>query len=185
MNENYLPEIWGNIEFEENISEKETYQISTYGRVKSLKVDPEFGMVIKLFSVNNYQRLPIIQKNGKRTARYIHKLVAQTFIEKTDVSQQFVIHIDYDKDNNNTWNLLWATKKEKEVHQFSNPKYKNPSNRVRNSKLNEGRVKIIKRKLNDPNRKTRLKMIAKQFGISEMQLHRIKTGENWGYVTVD
>jgi len=28
-----------------------------------------------------------------------------------------------------------------------------------------------------------LKMIAKQFGISTMQLHRIKTGENWGHVT--
>ena len=23
---------------------------------------------------------------------------------------------------------------------------------------------------------------SKQFGVSEMQLHRIKTGENWGYV---
>ena len=33
------------------------------------------------------------------------------------------------------------------------------------------------------NRKTRLKMIAKQFGISEMQVHRIKTGENWSYVS--
>jgi len=28
-----------------------------------------------------------------------------------------------------------------------------------------------------------MKMIAKQFGISEMQLYRIKTGENWGSVT--
>ena len=185
MNENYLLEKWINIEFEENISEKEFYQISTYGRVKSFKIEPEFGMIIKLFSVGGYKRLPLVQQNGKRTARYIHKLVAQAFIEKTDDSQQFVIHIDYDKQNNNTWNLLWATKKEKEIHQFNNPKYKNPSTRVRYSKLNQGRVKIIKRKLNDPNRKTRLKMIAKQFGISVMQLHRIKTGENWGYVTVE
>ncbi len=182
---NYLPEKWKKIEFEENISEKERYLISTYGRVKSLKVDPEYGILIKLFSVNSYQRLPLLQKNGKRTARYIHKLVAETFIEKKDEAQTFVIHLDYNKDNNNIWNLAWATKEEKEAHQFSNPIYKNPSNRVRNSKLNEGRVKIIKRKLNDPNRKTRLKMIAKQFGISEMQLHRIKTGENWGYVTTD
>ncbi|MCF6279865.1 MAG: HNH endonuclease [Flavobacteriaceae bacterium] len=185
MDENYLPEKWANIEFEENISEKETYKISTYGNVKSLKVEPEFGIVIKLFSVGGYKRLPLVQKSGKRTARYIHKLVAQAFLEKTDDSQKFVIHLDYNKENNNTWNLSWATKKEKEEHQFSNPKYKDPSNRVRNSKLNEGRVKLIKRKLNDPNRKTRMKMIARQFGISEMQLYRIKTGENWGYVTVD
>lgn len=185
MDDNYLLEKWKKIEFEDTISEKENYQISTYGRVKSFKVDPEFGAIIKLFSVGGYKRLPLMQKSGKRTARYIHKLVAQLFIEKTDSSQKFVIHLDYDKNNNNVWNLLWATKKEKEEHQFSNPKYKNPSTRIRYSKLNEGRVKIIKRKLMDPNRRTRLKMIAKQFGISEMQLHRIKTGENWGYVTID
>ncbi len=185
MKESFLPEQWKFIEFEDTISEKELYQISSYGRVKSFKVDPKNGMIIKLFSVGGYQRLPLKQKNGKRTARYIHKLVAKAFLEKTDETQKFVLHLDYDKDNNHTWNLAWATKKEKEVHQFSNPKYKNPSNRIRYSKLNEGRVKIIKRKLNDPNRKTRLKMIAKTYGITEMQLRRIKTGENWGWVTAN
>jgi hypothetical protein len=30
-----------------------------------------------------------------------------------------------------------------------------------------------------------LKMLAKQFGISEMQLYRIKSGENWGHVKID
>ena len=89
MNNNYLPERWETIQFEDHISEKETYQISTYGRVKSFKVDKEFGMLIKLFSVNKYQRLPLVQKNGKRTARYIHKLVAQTFLTKKDF---FIFH---------------------------------------------------------------------------------------------
>ncbi|MFK5878597.1 MAG: NUMOD4 domain-containing protein [Flavobacteriaceae bacterium] len=185
MNESYIPERWEFIQFEDHISKKEKYQISSYGRVKSFKVDSENGILIKLFKVGGYLRLPIKQKNEKRTARYIHKLVATTFLIKDDDSQTFVIHLDYGKDNNHTWNLAWATKKEKEVHQFSNPKYEAPSNRIRYSKLNEGRVKIIKRKLNDPNRRTRLKMIAKTYGITEMQLHRIKTGENWGWVKVD
>ena len=185
MNENYLSEKWIFIVFEDHISENEKYQISSYGRVKSFKVNTKNGMLIKLFSVGGYLRLPIKQKNNKRTARYIHKLVAEAFIEKIADTQQFVIHIDYDKKNNHTWNLAWAKKKEKEAHQFSNPKYEAKGNKIRYSKLNEGRVKIIKRKLNDPNRRTRLKMIAKQFGITEMQLHRIKTGENWGWVKVD
>ena len=42
----------------------------------------------------------------------------------------------------------------------------------------------LKKKLLDPNRRTRLKVLAKQFGVSEMQLHRIKTGENWGDLQV-
>jgi DNA-binding Xre family transcriptional regulator len=35
------------------------------------------------------------------------------------------------------------------------------------------------------NESTRLKMIAKQFGITHTQLNRIRSGENWGYVTVE
>jgi len=43
---------------------------------------------------------------------------------------------------------------------------------------------LLKKKLLDPGRKTRMKILAKQFGVTEMQLHRIKTGENWGEVKV-
>ena len=53
------------------------------------------------------------------------------------------------------------------------------------NKLTSSVVKIIKKRILNPNRKTRMKIIAKQFGISEMQLYRIKSGENWGHITVD
>jgi hypothetical protein len=43
-------------------------------------------------------------------------------------------------------------------------------------------VRLIKKMINDPNRRTRLKIIAKRFGVTTMQLHRIKTGENWSDV---
>jgi uncharacterized protein YjcR len=42
----------------------------------------------------------------------------------------------------------------------------------------------IKKLLAKPNRTTRLKMIAKQFGVSEMQISRIKSGENWSHIKV-
>ena len=185
MNEGYHREEWKKIEFAENISEKEQFLISTFGRVKSLKVDPVEGTLINTPATNNYQRITVFQKSGKKTARCVHKLVAETFIEKTNPDQSFVIHIDYDKENNNIWNLAWATKDEKFAHLYRSPKFKDPSARATNSKLSEGKVRMIKKKLLDPNRKTRLKMIAKQFGVSEMQLHRIKTGENWAHVIVD
>ncbi|MDO6516825.1 HNH endonuclease [Zobellia uliginosa] len=180
MTRNYWNEEWKEIEFDDKIAENEKFKISNYGRILNCKGPEEF-LVTESF-INGYQNLPLKQKrNGKSTSRYVHKLVAEHFLERKD--GVFVIHLDYDKTNNHVDNLKWATKKEKEEHQFSSPKWKNKPRRITYSKLTETKVKLIKRKLNDPNRRTRLKMIAKQFGISEMQLHRIKTGENWSSVT--
>ncbi|MGJ8549115.1 HNH endonuclease [Winogradskyella wichelsiae] len=174
-------EEWKTIIFDENISEKEKFKISNYGRLINCKTEEDF--LVKKYYINGYQNLPLKQKkNGKLTSRYVHKLVAQHFLEQNDGI--FVIHLNYDKTDNRVENLKWATKREKELHQFKNPQFKNiKRKKPSTAKLTETKVKFIKRKINDPNRRTRLKMIAKQFGISEMQLYRIKTGENWGEVT--
>jgi hypothetical protein len=52
------------------------------------------------------------------------------------------------------------------------------------AKLTVTKVMLIKKLLAKPEQKTRLKMIAKQFGVSEMQIRRIKSGENWGHINV-
>lgn len=179
MIRSFRNEKWKEIQFDERISEKEKFMISNHGRIINNKGDKEFLVTVSY--INGYQNLPLKQKvNGKSTSRYIHKLMAQHFLEQGNGI--CVIHLDYDKTNNNIDNLKWATKREKELHQFSNPKFQGV-NKIRNSKLTVGRVRLIKKKINDPNRKTRMKIIAKQFGISEMQLYRIKSGENWGHVT--
>ncbi|MBF8149461.1 HNH endonuclease [Winogradskyella sp. F6397] len=174
-------EEWKEIVFDDNIAEDEKFKISNYGRLINCKTETEF--LVKKYFINGYQNLPLKQKkNGKLTSRYVHKLVAEHFLEQND--GLYVIHLNYDKTDNRVENLKWATKREKEIHQFSNPEFKNRKRKKpSNTKLTETKVKFIKRKINDPNRRTRLKMIAKQFGISEMQLYRIKTGENWGEVT--
>jgi len=177
---NLYKEEWKQVIFDDNIADKEKFTISNYGRIINKKGTEEYLQSVSF--INGYQNLPLKQKSGKGTSRYVHKLVAQHFLEQGD--GVYVIHLNYDKTDNRVINLKWATKKEKETHQFTNPKYKDVR-RITNSKLNEGRVRMIKKKLNDPNRKTRMKMIAKQFGISEMQLYRIKSGENWGWVKVD
>lgn len=180
MIRNYWKEKWKGIKFDSKISENEKFKISNYGRLLNCKGEKEF-LVTETF-INGYQNLPVKQKlNGKSTSRYVHKLVAEHFMERNDGI--YVIHLNYKKTDNRVENLKWATKREKEIHQFSNPEYKNRPVKITNSKLTETRVKLIKRKINDSNRRTRLKMIAKQFGISEMQLYRIRRGENWGSVT--
>jgi hypothetical protein len=177
MIRDYWNEEWKTIEFDDNIAEDEKFKISNLGRLINCKTSEE--TLVKQYYINGYQNLPVRQKrNGNMTSRYVHKLVAEHFLERND--GVFVIHLDYDKTNNHVDNLKWATKKEKEIHQFSNPEFKNiVRKKPSNTKLTETKVKLIKRKINDPNRRTRMKMIAKQFGVSTMQLYRIKSGENW------
>lgn len=180
MIRNYKFEEWKDIQFDENIADFEKFKVSNFGRIINCKGEEE--KLVKVSYINGYVNLPLKQRvNKKSTSRYVHKLVAQHFLERKE-DEVFVIHLDYDKTNNRIDNLKWTTKKAKETHQFSNPKYKSRARIPTNSKLTEVRVRLIKRKINDPNRKTRMKMIAKQFGISEMQLYRIKSGENWGHV---
>lgn len=180
MIKSFWDEEWKEIVFDEKISEKEKFKISNYGRIINCKAAEEF--LVKKHFINGYQTLPLKQKkNGKATSRYVHKLVAEQFLEQND--GVYVIHLNYEKTDNHVKNLKWATKKEKENHQFSNPDYEKRKGLRTYTKLTETKVKLIKRKINDPNRRTRMKMIAKQFGISEMQLYRIKRGENWGNVS--
>lgn len=174
----YWNEQWKEINFDKTIAGHEKFKISNFGRILNCKGSEE--ILVKKYYINGYQNLPLKQISGKATSRYVHKLVAEHFLEKND--GVFVIHLNYDKTNNQVENLKWATKKEKEEHQFSNPIYKNEKRKRTYSKLTEEKVRLLKRKIHDPNRKTRMKMLAKRFGISEMQLYRIKSGENWGSV---
>ena len=111
------------------------------------------------------------------------------FLEKKE-GDQYVIHKNFVKNDNRVSNLAWATKDEWVQHQYNSPKVKeNKENRrlrkvTSYSKLTYAQAVILKKKLLDPDRKTRIRVLAKQFGVSEMQLYRIKSGENWGDIEV-
>jgi hypothetical protein len=179
MIRNYWKEEWKDVEFDDGIAENERFKISNHGRVINCKGNTEFE--VKKSYINGYQNLPLKQKSGKSTSRYVHKLVAQHFLESNDGI--YVIHLNYDKTDNSVENLKWATKREKELHQFNNPNWEKVVEKrgKKIGKLTAGKVKIIKRQLQ--NKKNRISMIAKRFGVSDTQIHRIKKGENWSYVT--
>jgi len=117
MIRNYRNETWKQVIFDDGIAENQKFKISNYGRIINCKGEKEF-LVTKSF-INGYQNLPLKQKrNGKSTSRYVHKLVAEHFLERKD--GLYVIHLNYDKTDNRLENLKWATKREKEIHQSTN-----------------------------------------------------------------
>lgn len=159
------------------------YEISNHGRVRRVKKGTKDVIEsVNPTNIKGYAAFILRKKNGKPCTKYVHKMVGETFIKKERDDQSFVIHKDYDKAHNHIDNLKWVDKWELASHHRHNPKAR--VRKITNAKLDETKVKLIKKILQRDN-KTRLKMIAKRFGISHTQLNRIRSGENWGHVTID
>jgi HNH endonuclease/Helix-turn-helix domain of resolvase len=114
----------------------------------------------------------------------IHRLVAQYFLKEPSEKQTVVAHLDYDKLNNRASNLKWMTHDENVEHQRSSPhviadKENRRQRTSKTSKLSVTKVMLLKKLLNEGKP---VKSLVKQFKVSDMQIYRIKSGENWGDV---
>ncbi len=183
--EQYFPEKWKDFNLNDCDPKLMAFRISNYGRVQiKTKTKTQFRPFTKFLNANGFNMFFYKKIGNKSASYYVHRAVAILFIENEE-NKKFVIHLDHNSLNNSIANLKWVDRKELVIHQQKNPKRRAKRRAKKGYKLNEGRVRVIKRKLADPNNKTRIKMIAKQFGISTMQVWRIKSGENWGDVTID
>ena len=176
---NYWNEKWERIDFPE-FDNQIHYEISNYGRIKSFQNTQE-GVLIQGSLIQGYQSLNVRFQN-KSVNHYLHKLVAKHFCQQNSPKDTFVIHLDYNKLDNRADNLQWADRSKVTEHNKNNPSVVNRliPLRTKNYKLTEGKVMLIKQMLKSD--KSRLKMIAKQFGITHTQLNRIRSGENWKQV---
>lgn len=128
--------------------------------------------------------------NTGRTTNYhalIHRLVAEYFLPKPKAAATIVAHLDFNKSNNKAENLKWMTPDENYVHQQKSPlvikeKKERKTNINRSSKaakLTVTKVMLLKKLLNQ---NKPVKQLIKQFKVTDMQIYRIKRGENWGNV---
>ena len=170
------------------------YAISNKGRLISFSENIEDCRLLKGSLSDGYPIFSFrIKKDRKSISKclFLYKLVAQYFIPKQSEEQTYVIHLDYSRNNDDVNNLRWATKAEMIAHRNKNPNIiQARKNLIEHNlkadgrKLTTTKVMLIKKILARPEQKTRLKMIAKQFGVSEMQIRRIASGENWGHIKI-
>jgi hypothetical protein len=128
---------------------------------------------------------------GKNKAIFLSKEVARAFLKKPSNKHSYVIHKDHNYLNNHVENLKWSTLKEHRAHTSLSPK----SQKAREKKaivnsshsrvLNEKTVTALKKMIWDPKRKLSYKQLADKFGVSEMQIYRLKTGQFWYHIHVD
>lgn len=83
----------------------EDYEISNYGRVKSLKSK----RILKPSNTNMYSKVSL-WKNGKGYFKLVHRLVARAFIPNQN-NLPNINHKDENPQNNKAENLEWCTQK--------------------------------------------------------------------------
>lgn len=181
-------------EIEKDVPLKFRYAVSNRGRLINFTSDFRDGNVLKGSMSDGYKTFRYQRsENGKpiRKTFFIYKLVAELFIPKTSEEQLYVLHLDYVRDNDSVSNLKWATYEEMMEHRKRSPhvikamqKLLEFNLKADGRKLTVTKVIHLKKLLNKPNQNTRIKMLAKHFGISEMQVSRIKRGENWSHIKV-
>lgn len=173
-------ERWRRVNFD-GVPDDYILEISDTGRLRRFVPRKNTWRELKASYMKGY--LIYSFKFDKSYTKLIHRLVAEAFVEKEHASQEYVIHLDFNKENNHYSNLRWVTKDTMFAHQKINPNYVTARGRVTNSKLSEADVIRLKKKLKRG--KTKLYKIAKEFGITHTQLNRIRSGENWGHIVVE
>ncbi|MEQ8240096.1 MAG: NUMOD4 domain-containing protein [Cyclobacteriaceae bacterium] len=160
---------------------RSTFLVSNYGRVKSRpRNKPGEEILLSGYKNAGYNAIPTRKIDGKNTLIYVHKIVANLFVENPK-EEKWIIFKDGDRGNCKARNLEWVDKVKYNEYrkQFQKSAYDYYENFRPNPKLTTAKVKVLKKILGDPNRKTRMKIISKQFGVSLSALYSIKRGDSW------
>ena len=167
------------------------YEISNYGRVKSLKrFNPKSGKggrwyperMISIRSDKDGYLIANLCKDGKNKLCKVHRLVLSSF-EKQDLNLQ-VNHIDGNKQNNRLDNLEWVTCSENIKHAWRIGLNNQDGSRNRMAKLTEEKILEIVELFKTTNLSDR--KIADMYDIkSDETIRSIRKRKAWTHVTND
>lgn len=179
-------ELWKPLTFKGHQLLRNKYAISSHGRTASYKEDMfDDGKILSGSLTSGYRTINLHIEDTTGTL-YVHREVARLFLPKKNSKEKYVIHKNHKKDDNNIKNLKWVTQQEATDHQQKSPvklAYKKAQQaRTKGLKLNASQVKTIKAMLENPRRKLTHKLIADKYGVSEMTIYRIKSGESWARI---
>lgn len=102
----YMKEMWLPLSTYNGI-----YEVSNKGDVRNSTT----GLVLSLYKQKNGYLSVGLCNNGNQSTRYIHRLVAEAFLDRDDGFQQ-VNHINGIKTDNSVRNLEWCTAKQNHAH---------------------------------------------------------------------
>jgi hypothetical protein len=117
----------------------ENYQVNTNGSIFSKKM----GIEIKPQDNGNGYYKVGLYKEGKCYQKYVHRLVAEAFIENLN-GFKYVDHINRNKEDNRADNLRWVSAKDNTNNTAGNPRYSvSKKGKAHHSKKVVERIKLL------------------------------------------
>ena len=166
MIENLDGEIW------RTVPDYENYQISNFGRVKSLWKSK--AKILKPAFCNGYLRVDLC-KDGKQKLFRVHRLIAQAFIPNPEGKPQ-VNHKDGHPMNNYVENLEWATSSENQRHAFDTGlQIALKGEEHGEAKLTNEQALYVR---NNPDNLTG-KQLAEKYGVTQITISEIQRGKTY------
>ena len=169
-------EIWRNINTHIGL-----YEISNYGRVKSLNYNhtQKDKILKKRIDKDGYYNIVLCNGGKNRYAR-ICRLVAQAFISNPENKPQ-VNHIDGDKQNDNWYNLEWVTSSENNKHAFKIGLKTQIGEKNNQAKLKNKDIIFIRKNKN----KYKQMELAKLFNVSQRNIRFIIKNKTWKHINAN
>jgi len=164
------------------------YAISNLGKVKRLTTSRNYSagyILTPHLAYDGYVTIQLMNK-GKRHKFYLHRLVLLTFVGPPPTIYHQASHQDGNKINNVLDNLKWETPKEnyskRILHGTDMRGEFGPGAKLTEDQVMEIRRRYAEHRNNKKNKRAtrgfRVK-IAKEFGVSPINIHQIIAGKSW------
>ena len=85
------------------------FKLSNFGNVVKIPKGVGNEMPFDPKNIGGYKYISFTTRNGSRETIYLHRLVAEFFVDAESEDHLFVLHKDYDRSNNHYGNLVWVT----------------------------------------------------------------------------
>lgn len=160
------------------------YEISSYGRVKSLaRRNRNIDMIlvpVKYGKGNRYRAISL-SVMGKIKKCYIHRLVATAFIPNPRMYRE-VNHLDGVPTNNNVNNLEWCDKRHNHLHAYAMGLQKPMVGEDVSTHVFTEREVLFLRYIKGLYPSIKNKDVAKFYGVAFVSVEKIWKGTSWKHI---
>lgn len=148
------------------------YEVDQDGNVYSIRQGQGRRICkIQPYSVGNYLKVNLYSEDGKQHKKFVHRIVAETFIPNPQGFKE-VNHIDCNGKNNSVENLEWCDRRKNLEHAYAHGK-KRQGEKHGMHKLTLEQAREIKFS-NAPQ-----KELAEAFNVSQSTISAIQCGRIW------